>query len=62
MTKPVRSRGAIFGIPTVLALVTLAALVVGLIGGERLWPLAWVGATMPLATIIYVLKRRQGGR
>lgn len=57
MSKPIRTRRQIFGAPALLAVVTLAALVVGLIGGEGLWWLAWFGTALPLVVIGWCMRR-----
>lgn len=57
MSKPVRTRRQIFGVPALLAVLTLAALVTGLIGGEGMWWLAWLGTAIPLVIIARCMKR-----
>ena len=53
VSKPVRTRRQIFGIPTLLAALTLVALIIGLIGGEGLGWLAWLGTAIPLVVIAW---------
>ncbi len=56
MTRP----GGTFGIPIVLALISAAALVAGLLGDGVVDVIAWVGLAVPLIVIALYLSRAGG--
>jgi hypothetical protein len=51
--------GGTFGIPIVLAVATIIALISGLLGDGAVDAIAWLGLAAPLAAIIWVLRAQR---
>lgn len=51
-----RRPGGTFGIPAVLAVVSIVALIAGLLGDGAVDVVAWVGLALPLAAIATALR------
>lgn len=59
MKRRVQRRGAVFGAPVLIALVSGAALIVGLLGSGGYDLLSWIGVGLPLAVILWASLTRR---